>query len=130
MKLLNSLGMYRLLSSIEAQAIQKTPGVLVIVGPRGEGFEAGRLMERVWLHLEGLGMAAQPYYVLTDQLFRLYRDELPAQLVSEASQLEAASEGFFGPDAFPHMLLRFGKASNKVTRSRRLPVESTITDLH
>ena len=129
MKLLNSLGMYRLLSSIEAQAIQQTPGVLAIVGPRGEGFEAGRLMERVWLHLEKLGIAVQPYYVLTDQLFRLSRGDLPAHLVSEASQLEAASEEFFGPDAFPHMLLRFGKASNKIMRSRRLPVEKIIGDL-
>ncbi len=128
MSRLNAVGMYRLLSSIEAQAIRRSPGMLVVLGPRSEGVDAGRLMERAWLGLERHGLAAQPYYVVTDQLVRLADHQLPAELVATADHLQAASKTFLGDDAdaFPHMLLRFGKASKEPPRSRRLPLDRVV----
>jgi len=126
MAFLNRLGMYRVLSQIESQAANKSPAFVAVLCPPDEAVMAGRLMERVWLNLERLGLSAQPYYVLSDQLVRLEKGQLPEGLLAEGRQLSKQARGFFGGESFPHMLLRVGYANKPAPRSRRLPLDSVI----
>jgi len=108
MERLNRIGMYRLLSGIESQAIKKSPALIAIMGPPDASLAAGRLMERTWLEAERQGLAAQPFYVLPDQLVRLREGDLPADLSEEGRQLQRDFAAVYGEQAFPHMLFRVG----------------------
>jgi hypothetical protein len=126
MRFLNRFGMNKLLASIEGVAIKATAGIVVLLGPASDGFDAGRLMERVWLQAERNGLAVQPYYVVSDQLVRLRAGQLPGDLIDQALTLKDAAEKLFGVDAFPHMLLRIGHALTDPPRSKRRPVDEVI----
>jgi hypothetical protein len=128
MYLLNRLGMYHLLSGIESQAIAKSPALMAVLGPPDAAIDAGRLMERAWLSLEQLSIAAQPYYVLPDQLVRANEGFLPRALIENGAVLEVDSRTFFGEQRFPHMLFRIGHANSDVRRAKRLPVTSLVTE--
>jgi hypothetical protein len=123
MSRLNRLGMYRLLSGIESQAIKQSPSMIAILGPRDAALAAGRLMERAWLEADRHQLAVQPYYVLPDQLVRLDDGSLPADLVDEGRDLKREVAAALGEGVFPHMLFRAGIAKRKVPRAKRLPVE-------
>jgi hypothetical protein len=126
MALLNRVGMYQLLSAIESQAVARSPAILAVIGPPSQPFAAGRLMERAWLALERMGLAAQPYYVLSDQLVRLANGQLPEAVKDECRRLAESVGTFLGPGLFPHMLLRAGRARAQVLRSKRLPLHAVI----
>lgn len=129
MDFLNRFGMYRLLSLIESQSIRKSPTMIAILGPESESVAAGRLMERAWLTLQQYGLAAQPYYVLTDQLVRAKLGQLPDHLQDEGQNLRRASMQFFGSKDSLHMLLRAGYPQKEVARSRRVPLETVVQDV-
>jgi hypothetical protein len=128
MEKLNRLGMFRVLSGIESQAIKKSPALVAILGPSDATLAAGRLMERTWLAAERQHLAVQPYYVLPDQLVRLSDGELPAELVDEGQTLHKDFAVVFGEHTFPHMLFRIGYPKMDVKRSKRLPIESVTND--
>ena len=131
MALLNRVGAYKLFAAIEAAAIRKAPAMLVITGAEGaaEAVAAGRLMERVWLALNGEGVAVQPYYVVPDQLQRVRLNAVPRQLIDSVTQVsESVAEVLGASDLLPHMMLRVGYPKRDVTRSLRLPLESVCTE--
>jgi hypothetical protein len=128
MRQLNRLGMYRMLSMMEAKAINTSPGIIAIVGAEADAFNAGRLLERVWLECERQRISLQPYYVVADQMVRLKQGLLPDELVGEALQLEQAAHSFFGEMDFPHLLFRAGYAKNSPKRAMRLPVADVLID--
>ena len=129
---LNKLGAYKLFAAIEAAAIRKAPAMLVITGAEGatEALAAGRLMERVWLALEGKGVAVQPYYVVPDQLQRSRLGSVPHHLTAIVNHVsESVAELLGADDSLPHMILRVGYPKRDVIRSLRLPLESVCSEI-
>lgn len=125
MALLNRIGGYRMLARIEAQAVSKAPALLAITGPAGENaaFEAGRLLERVWIALNRQGVAVHPYYVIPDQLQRFAAGVVPS--IENAQVLKQGVERAL--DGMPlHMLLRVGWPKRRPIRSCRLPIEAVL----
>lgn len=134
MSILNKIGVYKILSNIDATPIKHAPALISIVaGSSGqEVINAGRLMTRVWIELNAQGIAVQPYYVVADQLNRLNDGGVPSHLIDNIKQVKMKSTPLFGlkPNEHLHMLLRIGyPKSTDVVRSRRLPMELIATDL-
>ena len=109
------------------------PAVVAIIGTtdRQGTIDAGRLLGRVWSHLNSRGIAVHPYYVVADQLARLREGTVPAKLVPQAERIRNESARLFGlgPDETLHMLLRIGYPTREAPSSRRLPLEQVFTDL-
>lgn len=122
---LNRMGLHRLMAWIEIQALKQSPMVLAISGPNGtqeEAFEAGRIMEKIWIQLNAKEIAVQPYYVITDQLQRLKEGKTPQPLFSAAQLLSNQVNSSFD-QLFPHILLRIGHPKNSPVRSKRYPLD-------
>ncbi|MEF8754674.1 MAG: hypothetical protein V5B60_12185 [Accumulibacter sp.] len=132
MTALNRFGGFRLFAFLEAAMLQQCGALVVVAGPvSGTAVEvaAGRLLERVWIALNGQGLAVHPYYVLPDQLFRLRAGRVASQFTHAVGRItEDVAELLGSRDETALMLLRVG--SPKVVdpiRSRRLPVENNLT---
>ncbi len=82
MRWLNKLGVYQFMSRIDSQSVKKAPALIVITGPIGfdHFLNAGRVMERAWIYLNEQGIAVHPYYVISDQINRLYKNKIPEAL--------------------------------------------------
>jgi hypothetical protein len=133
MKFLNRLGAYKALSIVDSAAIGKAPAVVIITCPKGviPALAAGRLLTRVWIRLNAEGIAVHPYYVISDQLQRLQKGEVPEQLLPLARKLAVETNEIFGLDTRGEqllMLLRVGHPKKIPVRSRRLPLEKVFTD--
>lgn len=132
MALLNTVGMYHLMALAEALPLRQAPLIIAISGPDSpEGaFAAGRSMERIWIHLNQLGWAVHPYYVVADQETRLRAGLLPDEwkmpIVEALDKLVALLE--LKPGNRLHMALRVGRPTRTPKRSRRLPIERIYTD--
>jgi len=133
MQLLNRVGGYRLLARIDARPIAAAPAVVAITGPVGRthALDAGRLLVRAWTYLNSRGIAVHPYYVVSDQLFRLDEGKIPPDLTEDALALKEESRALLGlgPEEVLYMLLRIGHPTREPPRSRRLPLEAVFTDL-
>ena len=133
MQLLNRVGGYRLLARIDARPIAAAPAVVAITGPAGRthALDAGRLLVRAWTYLNSRGIAVHPYYVVSDQLFRLDEGKIPPDLTEDALALKEESRALLGlgPEEVLYMLLRIGHPTREPPRSRRLPLEAVFTDL-
>lgn len=127
MAALNRLGIFRLMALTEIQPLRKASLILCVVGsdtPAG-AFAAGRLMERAWIHLNQMGWAVHPYYVVADQQTRLTNGRLPDAWREPVSQALADLPPLLnlGTDERLHIALRVGWPTKQVRRSRRLPVD-------
>ena len=125
MQWLNRLGAYRLLARVEATTAVQCGALLCILAPtwgRRDMMRAGRLLERVWLRLHQAGLAVHPYFVLSDQLFRLEVQDLPPEHAESIRRLAERTRGVLDTDLRPAILLRIGRATGAVPRSRRLPI--------
>ncbi len=133
MQLLNRVGGYRLLAGIEAKPITVAPAAVAITGRAGRAhaLDAGRLLVRAWTYLNSRGIAVHPYYVVSDQLFRLDEGKISPKLVGEASLLKEKSRALLGlgPEDVLYMLLRIGHPTRQPPHSRRLPLDAVFTDL-
>jgi len=113
--------------------IGSAPAVAAIIGPRGyrATLDAGRLMERVWIEINGAGLAVHPFYGLSDQLHRLHSGQVPPEHVDRIRALERELPEVFGLAAGEtiHMLLRFGFPRRDAPRSGRLPLAAVFRDL-
>lgn len=133
MSILNSLGMYRLLAKIETQLLRTAPAFVSIVGGADyqDTIEAGRLLERVWIDLNGRGLAVHPYYVITDQLLRLKAGHVPNsmlwRLLKVSQELPELLD--LGKEEHLHMLLRVGYPRRDPRRSRRFPLSTIFSDI-
>jgi hypothetical protein len=133
MKMLNRVGMYRLLAQIDAAPIKVAPAIVALIAPATPqgAVDAGRLLCRSWTYLNEQGIAVHPYYVVADQLARLEAGTIPEQLVGKATNLKLDStEAFATAEGETlHMLMRVGypKRNNPPT-SLRLPVDTVFSD--
>jgi len=130
MALLNRVGIYRLLSAIDAQPVARAPAVLAIISPRDRRsvVDAGRLITRAWISLNAQGVAVHPYYVVADQLHRLATDKIPGQLIGQARTIAGQAHELLelADDESLQMLLRIGYPMRDPVRSRRLPIEKVL----
>jgi len=127
MALLNRIGGYRMMAGIEAASITKAGAIIAILGSEtlSGALHAGRLMERIWIKLNQSGLAVQPYYVVSDQLTRLTKGQVPHKLCHHVERLqdEVSSTLSLPGNARLHMLLRVGLPLHAPSRSLRLPLE-------
>lgn len=133
MSILNNLGMYRLLAVIETNLLRTAPAFVSVVGGTDyqDTIDAGRLLERVWIELNGRGLAVHPYYVVTDQLLRLKAGHVPDSMLGhllEVSQ-ELPELLDLAKGEHMHMLLRVGYPRKDPRRSRRLPLSAIFSDI-
>ena len=132
MSVLNRFGAYKLFAFLEAAMLQQSAALVLVAGPaQGIGIEvaAGRLLERIWVTLNEQGVAVHPYYVLSDQLYRLRAGLVSSRFVAAVSGIARGVADFVGPaNQTAFMLLRVGlpKVDNPV-RSRRLLMETILS---
>lgn len=123
MEFLNRFGAYRLLAQAEADVLRKTAAIVLITGRDGlkEAFDAGRLMERVWLALNAAGWAVQPAYVIPDQSNRMLSESLPRACREDIAKALADLRKFLRQPEQErlHIALRVGLATKTPVRSRR-----------
>lgn len=130
MKLLNSLGANKLFASIEAASMTKCGAIVAIYGnwdTLENAITCGRVMQRIWIILNDHDYAVQPYFVLSDQLFRLENGTLPDKLIPEVKALNDEVNLFFKlKDKQLLMLLRVGKPLGKAKKSERLQLNEIL----
>ena len=133
MKKLNSIGAYKLFASIEAASFTKCGSIIALYGnwdTPENSVSCGRVMQRTWVTLNENGYAVQPYFVLSDQLYRLKKGLLPDNLLAEVKELNQDASSFFNSkDKQLLMLLRVGKPLRKPEKSLRLQL-SEILSIH
>jgi nitroreductase len=126
MRVLNKLGIYKLVSAIDAAPVKSAPGLIAIISTSDSKgtIAAGRLLARSWIMLNQSGLAAHPYYVIADQLARARNASIPEDLVETVEQISKSSTTVFtlSEDETLHMLLRVGYAKKQPVLSRRLPL--------
>ncbi|MBJ7312445.1 hypothetical protein ACFOLJ_23180 [Rugamonas sp. CCM 8940] len=129
---LNRFGAYKLLALSEVKLIAAAPGLLCVTGgaDRNSIIDAGRRMTRVWTALNLQGIAAQPYYVVTDQLNRRRNGTLAAGFDGAMTAVEQEVAALLGlaEGSMLHMILRVGYPADAPLRSRRLPLEAVFHD--
>lgn len=133
MSLLNHIGAYKLLASIDSAPVAKAPALIAIVAPSAKDdiLDAGKLLNRCWRYVNGKQVAAHPYYVIPDQLVRLDDGSVPEPLVDTARSIKASCENLLdlSSDERMHMLLRVGYPTKKIPpTSLRLPIQDVFTD--
>lgn len=132
MAALNKLGIFRLMALTEIQPLRHASLILCVVGAdtSAGAFAAGRLMERAWIHLNQLGLAVHPYYVVADQQTRLTHGHLPDAWRDPVSQALADLPPLLnlGTNERLHIALRVGWPTKQVRRSRRLPLDLIFRD--
>jgi hypothetical protein len=118
---LNRMGAYKFFAAIEATNFQKAPLVVAIVGPSdyATAFDAGRCLQRVWLTVTELGLAAHPYYVVADLLNRLDSNGVPERCLENARALRDRVRAEYGAENTLHCLLRVGKPIGETQVSGR-----------
>ncbi len=132
-KILNKIGIYKILAVIDSRPVSKAPAVVAIIGDNNKrgAIDAGRLLSRLWIKLNSLGIAAHPYYVVSDQLTRLQENKVPNKLVGQVDEMSTQVKQLFdmGEGETLYMLLRIGYPTCQPPRSLRLPLEKVFTDL-
>jgi len=129
LSLLNKVGIYRLLSALEAKGFGQGSAILAVTGSADYNsvIAAGRLMERAWIMLNEAGVGVHPYYVVADQLQRLAAGRVPAHLVNGIEALAGDAEKLFGSGVL-HMLLRIGLPTKSPVKSKRVPLEAIVKE--
>lgn len=125
MAMLNRFGLYKMFAAIEANLVRKGPGLLLVTGKPGrqEALDAGRLMLRAWISLNQHGLAVQPYYAVSDQIFRLQDGTAQDSSRAAIRVLEQACKAELASNETLYMVLRVGYPTKTAVRSRRLPLE-------
>lgn len=132
MRILNKLGIYKVLSAIDSAPIKSAPGLLAVIGGTDglETINAGRVMGRSWTQMNNLGLSVHPYYVIPDQLAR-YRDgTIPGNLVTSAQRILQGCEKGFGlkEGETLHMIFRAGYSTKDPIHSQRLPLDQVYME--
>lgn len=132
MAFLNRFGLYKLMAAIDAAPVRKAPALLGIISPSktNDLIDAGRLMNRIWIHLNSENIAVHPYYVVADQIHRLQEACVPDRLTSQVTILEEKSRRIFHlqENERLQMLFRAGYPKSQPNLSKRLPLETVFAD--
>ena len=133
MRMLNRLGLYKILASADSSLLYKAPLLMAVVGHGrpAEVMAAGRLIQRTWVALNGIGLAVQPYYAVTDQYMRMQTGRVPEGFRPEVADALARLPALLqlAPDEMLHLILRIGWPTRQPKRSLRLPLDSLFRDL-
>lgn len=125
----NRIGGYKLFARMETETFANASASIAIMAPtdREGGLAAGRLLERVWIELNRLGLAVHPSYVIPDFAFRLKDHRLPTSMLSKTHELVDATGKLLGlKNEALYMLLRVGYPTKLAVRSKRLPLEKLL----
>lgn len=131
MAMLNRLGLYKLLAGTDTAPIYKAPCIMAIIGDRSVGgaWDAGRVLQSLWIALNRRQYAVHPYYVTTDLVNRLdagaVQEPWRHSVATANSILKDVLE--FGSGEQVHMLLRVGEPTTTPTRSLRKAVSELLT---
>ena len=132
-RLLNKIGIYKILANIDAAPLKRAPELVAVIGenPPTGALDAGRLLSRTWIHLNSLGLAVHPYFVVSDQIFRLGENAVPQHLIAQIQDVNRQAGELFGltENQVLYMLFRIGYPTREAPHSRRLPLEKIFTDL-
>ncbi len=127
MAFLNWFGAFRAMAATEVAMLKAAPAIACISGEntRAGVFEAGRLMEDVWVKLNASGWAVHPYYVVADQQSRLLSGRVePAWKSSVRDAIKSMSRLLQHDDGERlHIMLRIGRPTVNPRRSLRLPLD-------
>ena len=130
MKFFNRFGLHKLFAMVESLQVKKAPCLIGITAPLGSrgAFEAGMLMERVWISLNQAGLSVHPYFVLPDQISRFHENQVPEPLREFVGLIVSKMEKKgFGANNHLHMLLRVGEGKVSPLRSRRCKPEISLS---
>lgn len=132
MKILNYLGIYKIMALSDTSLLPAAPALMCIVGPGNTkgSLDAGRLMTRLWMHLNTNGIAVHPYYVVTDQINRLHEGKVVAGFKSRIGEVEQKLKNLLELQTgeMLHIIFRVGYPTKQPVRSRRLPLDAVFVD--
>ncbi len=122
----NKFYAYKALAKLESLNVNAAPALLGIVAPLGAAntIEAGRLMEKMWIKANALGLSIQPYFVISDQLYRLNQGEIPSNLEKNIAHLQDEINSTLKlNNEFVYILFRVGYCDKSPKKSLRRPVQ-------
>ena len=124
MKFLNKFGAYKLIAQMEGNNIKKSPSLIGFAAPLNNenAIETGRLMERVWIKLNEVGLSVHPYFVIPDQMYRLKQQKVAPEFIGKLQDLENHLQSKIQND-FLYMLLRVGYCEKHPVKSLRRQVK-------
>ena len=79
-------------------------------------------MERVWIKLNEVGLSVQPYFVITDQIYRLKHQIVAPEFIDTLEDLENKLQSKI-QNGFLYMLLRVGYCEKHPVKSLRKQVK-------
>lgn len=132
MQFLNRIGMSSIMAKIDAQPVAQAQALVAITGEdsRQGAIRAGGVLTKVWGEINSLGLAVQPYYVLSDLEQRLKTNGVPPKHRESAKNICDSTKSILdiGSNQRLYMIFRIGKAKKEAVRSLRLPIESVFED--
>jgi len=131
MNFLNRVGGHKLFAKVEGSGLRNCGAIVAFASSaatKEAWLAAGRLLQRVWLLLASRDFAAQPYFVLSDQLHRLTTNQVPADLRDQVEKIEKQVKTLPAIEQQTlFMLLRIGRAKAKAVRSRRFSLDAVTS---
>lgn len=131
MEMLNRIGVDKIMAIADTAMVRQAPCVIALCGdstPRTI-WNAGRSLQRLWITLNGNGLAVHPYYAITDLGNRRRAGHLKPgwdAIVKRGEDLSAEALDL-SPGERVHMLLRVGFPGTEPVRSKRRPPSSFLT---
>jgi len=124
MRLLNKFGAYKLIAKLESENIKGSPALMSIIAPLDNhtAIETGRLMERAWIKLNAAGLSVQPYFVISDQLYRLKQQKIAPEFIDALEDLENKLNPIIQSE-YLYMLFRVGYSEKHPVKSLRRQVK-------
>ena len=122
MNLCNKFYIYKLLAKLEMLNVDAAPALIGIIASPGIPFavESGRLMEKMWIKANELGLSVQPYYVVSDQMYRLKKGIIPSNLEASIIHLDNEINSILKlENVFIYILFRVGYCDKSPKRSFR-----------
>lgn len=134
MKTLNLFGIYKAMSYIDSQPVNKAPAIISIISPSSfqENLNAGQLMNKIWIELNKNGLAVHPYYVVSDQIHRHQENNIPTGLEKGANDIAKKTNALFRLHEGENlqMLFRVGYPKKEVTKSKRISIKKICSGLN
>lgn len=128
MRILNKLGAYKLIAKLERDNIKGSPALIGFMAPldNDTGIEMGRLMERAWIKLNAADLSVQPYFVISDQLYRLKQQKVAPKLAANLKELETQIQSTLKmKNEFLYIMLRVGYCEKQPVASLRRAITFT-----
>ena len=125
----NKFYAYKAFAKLESLNVNAAPALLAIAAPLGAAntIEAGRLMERMWIQANAFGLSIQPYFVISDQLYRFNQGKIPSNLEDSIAQLQDEINSTLQLDnEFIYILFRVGYCDKSPKKSLRRSVDIKI----